>query len=266
MLAPTMNMLDLIALKGLGVAYSALPIAFVIYVLLLMHSRAKDSPAADDTQLGIKTVAAMIAIVATGLFAVGFQAFLHVILTFDDFGTRIKAALPNVVFGGLGVVAAGFVLFPRTNAEQYPKAKRLTAGMVALVAGGAMLPLLAMFLDRLLNWPSWNEVAGALSAAVVSVAIFGAAFNVLGRLSGINMKADGPGMGQGIEAGNAMQVAAVPQPAAAQPSYPAQPAMPDPGQYPPQGYPAQGQYPQGQYPQPPQGQGQVPPGWNTPGG
>ncbi len=60
-----MNPLDLVALKGLGVAYSALPVAFVIYLLMVFHQRAKDSPAADDRQLGIKTVAATIAIVAS---------------------------------------------------------------------------------------------------------------------------------------------------------------------------------------------------------
>src|SRR5690606_21503247 len=126
-----MNPFDLVALQGFGLVYSALPAAFLVYFLLLFDARRKGSPSAGDDQIGIKTVAATIAIVATGMLALGLQAFLHVLLTFDDFGARLKAALPNLVFGGLGVVAAGLVLFPRTNAQEFPKAKRLAAGVIA---------------------------------------------------------------------------------------------------------------------------------------
>jgi hypothetical protein len=261
-----MNPFDMLALQGVGAAYSALPTAFAIYVLLLVDARRKDSPAAADTQLGIKTVAATIAIVATAMFAFGLQGFLHVLLTFEDFMPRIKAALPNLLFGGLGVVASAFVLFPRTNAQEFPKAKRLAAGIIALVAGGAMLPLLAMFLDRLLAWPSWSEVARALTVAVVAVIVFAAAFSVLGRLSGIDMASQGPTMGQGVGVTPPAISPGQPQPQypqQEQPQYPQQQQPQYPQQEQPQ-YPQQ-QQPQGQYP-PQQGGGGVGPGWTTPGG
>jgi hypothetical protein len=276
-----MNPFDLVALQGFGLVYSALPAAFVVYFLLLFDARRKGSASAADDQLGIKTVAATIAIVATGMFALGLVAFLHVVLTFEDFGPRIKAALPNLVFGGLGVVAAGLVLFPRTNAAQYPKAKRLAAGVIALVAGCVMLPMLAIFLQQLLAWPSWSEVARALSTALVSVIVFAAGFTVLGRLSGIDMRSTGPGVGQGVAAQPAVQPG-MPQP---QPQYPGmQPGMPHPGQpmqpgqpgqpgmaqpgMPQPGQPMQPGMPQPGYPGAPQGQPGAPvgPGWQTPGG
>lgn len=276
------NPFDLLALQGLGVAYSALPTAFVLYFLLLFDARRKDSPSAGDTQLGIKTVAATIAIVATAMLAMGLQSFLHVILTFDDFGARMKAALPNLVFGGLGIVAAAFVLFPRTNVAQYPKAKRLAAGIVALVSGAAMLPALAMFLQRLLAWPSWGDVAAGLATAVDAVVIFGASFAVLGRLSGIDMRTQGPSVGQGIGAGaHGPPPIQAPAPQQVQPQHAAPQGYPPQGQppqgypqaqapqgYPQQGYPQQGQPPQGApaAPVPNAGSAPIGPGWSTPGG
>jgi hypothetical protein len=269
-----MNPFDLVALQGFGLVYSALPAAFVVYALLLHDARRSGSPAAGDTQLGIKTVAATIAIVATGMFALGLQAFLHVLLTFEDFGPRIKAALPDLVFGGLGVVAAGLVLFPRTNAEQYPKAKRLAAGVIALVAGCVMLPMLALFLHQLLAFPSWAEVARALSTALVSVIVFAAGFTVLGRLSGIDMRSSGPGLGQGIgqnlgspgpvPQAQPMHPGMQPQPMPPQPMHPGMQPQMQPGMYP---QPQPGMQQPGMQPQPGPPQGQpIGPGWQTPGG
>ncbi|MEX1364544.1 MAG: hypothetical protein AB1Z98_15565 [Nannocystaceae bacterium] len=258
-----MNLLPTMA-PSLLAAWSALPISVLVYLLLMYDARRKDSPAAEDTQLGLKTVAAVLIIVSTLMFAIGFQRFLHVMLTFDDFGDRMKGALPSVLVGGLGVIATGVMLFPKTNAEQFPKAKRLAAGMIALLSGIAMLPAVAMLLTQLLDWPSWDAVAEAASVTVDVVVIFGISFIALGKLSGMTMpelKSSGPpaqGPGQGYP----------PQQQPQQPQYAAQPqGQPYPGQPQPQ-YPQPGQAPQAQAPQayPPQGQapqGQPPPaqGW-----
>jgi hypothetical protein len=136
----------------------------------------------------------------------GLQGFLQVILTFDDFGARLKAAMPSLLVGALGVVGTALVLFPRTNAAQYPKAKRLAAGVVALVSGIAMLPALVDVLATVFEWPSWRLVAFSLATALTAGVIFVAGLWVLGRLSGVKMPAPtakhaatgfGPGPGPG---------------------------------------------------------------------
>lgn len=253
---------------GIAAALYALTLSPLIYLLMLYDARRKDSTAADDDQLGIKTVAATLIIISTAMFAVGFQQFLHTFLTFDEVWERLKQALPNVLVGGLGVVGTALVLFPKTNASEYPKAKRLAAGTIALLSGMAMLPALALFLRQLLEWPTWSDVAEAFSIAVDALVIFGVAFMALGRLSGMKMpemKSKGP-PDQGMAApqmaapGQPQQPMAQPQQPMAQPQqpYPGQPQQPyaaQPGQ-PQQPYPGQPQQPYpGQPGQPPGGQG-----------
>ena len=85
-------------------AWSAIPIALLVYLLLLYDARRKDSPAAEDTQLGLKTVSAVLIIVSTLMFAIGFEMLLNLLLTFDDFGDRIKACLPLVIVGAGGIL------------------------------------------------------------------------------------------------------------------------------------------------------------------
>lgn len=238
-------------MPSFDVAWSAIPIAFLIYVVLQIDARRKDGGSAGDDQLGIKTVAATLAVVSTLLFAMGLEGLLTAILTFDDLGARLKASMPSVIVGALGVVGTALVLFPRTNASEYPKAKRLAAGIVALVAGIGMLPALAAFLAALLNWPSWKVVASELATAVDALVIFVISFAVLGKLSGLKMpepkaKPMGP-----PQAGGGMQ-----QPGMQPPQGYAQPGMQQPG-YPPQG---QGQPMQQGYPGQPPGGMQPPPG------
>lgn len=181
-----MNFLPTIA-PSLFAAWLALPIAVVIYFLLLFDARRKNSPAAGDEQLGLKTVAAVLAVVGTIMVAVSFQTFLEVILTFDNFWARIKGTLPSLLVGALGVLIATLVLFPSTNAKEFPKAKRLAAGMIALFSGVGLLPALAMFLAQLLDWPSWSAVAKSFSIAIDVLLVFAVSFGVLGKLSGIKM-------------------------------------------------------------------------------
>jgi hypothetical protein len=165
----------------------AIPIAIFIYFLLLYDSRRAGSPAAGDDQLGIKTVAATLSVVGTWVLAEGLRGFLVVLLTFDDFWDKLKAALPSLLVGTLVVVGTGMALFARTNAAQYPKAKRLAAGVVALGAGVALVPALVTFFDAVLEWPSWRVVATALATVIDAGVVFAVAVVVLGRLSGVRM-------------------------------------------------------------------------------
>ncbi|MCX4240941.1 hypothetical protein [Paraliomyxa miuraensis] len=274
-----MNLLP--RMPSVDVAWSAIPIAFLIYVILQIDARRKDSPTAGDDQLGIKTVAATLSVVSTLLFALGLQGFLAALFTFDGVGARLKAAAPSLLVGAVGVVAMALVLFPRTNASEFPKAKRLAAGVVALVAGIAMLPALASFLSALLEWPSGKVVGTEFATALTAIVIFAGGFVVLGKLSGLKMpepkaKPMGP-PGGGVQppAPGGMQQApgGMQQPGGMQPppggmqqppqGYPGQPPA---GMQAPQGYPPAGmQAPQGFAPSggtqvPGQGQGGWPQG------
>ncbi|MEM9463599.1 MAG: hypothetical protein AAGF11_56195 [Myxococcota bacterium] len=256
-----MNLVRL--LPGIELAWSALPLSVVVYGLLLLDARRKGGQAQADDQLGIKTVAAALVLVSTVLLATGLRDFLHVMLTFDDFGDRIKVALPPVLVGGLGVVGTALMLFPQTNAREFPKAKRLTVGMIALGSGVAVPPALAGLIAMILDWPSWDKVAGSLATTIDVLAIFGVSFVVLGKLSGIVKPTSSPAgspPGQAPGPGQAMPGQAYPGQA-----YPGQaPAgAPMPGQA-PAGAPMPGQAP-GASPMP--GPGQAFPGQPpSPGG
>ncbi|MEM7152689.1 MAG: hypothetical protein AAF799_07595 [Myxococcota bacterium] len=241
--------------------WSALPLSLLVYLLLLYDARRKDSPTADDTQLGLKTVAAVLTVVATFMFALGLQDLLHTLLTFDEFWDRFKVSFPSVLIGGGFAVGGALVLFPRTNAEEYPKAKRLAAGVIAIVGAVSLLPALAGFISTVLDWPSWSAVAAALSSALVSSILFVLGFGVLGKLSGMKMpepkakppQASPPQGGQPF----AGQQPAQPQAPAGHVA-PGQPAAPQgyPGQ-PAAGYPGQPAAPQG-FAQPQPGQPPAP--------
>lgn len=174
-------------LPSADAAWLAIPLAALVYALMLYDARRQGSPSAGDDQLGIKLVAVTLAVLGTWVLSSGLRGFLLIILTFDDVWDRLKAALPSIVVGTLVLVSAGPVLLPRTNAAHYPKAKRLAAGMVALVSGVALVPALVSLLDAIFTWPSWRVVATALSAVLTAGIVFVAAFAVLGRLSGVRM-------------------------------------------------------------------------------
>ena len=228
--------------------WPAILLAFLLYAVLLYDTRRTGSPAAGDDQLGIKTVAATLVVVGTWVFAEGLSGFLLVILTFDDFWDKLKAAMPSLLVGALVVMGAGLVLLSRTNAAQYPKAKRLAAGVVALYWGITLVPALVGLLDALLEWPSWRVVATALAAAIDAGVVFLIALAVLGRLSGVKMperNASGgmarPG-GMSGPSGMGQPLGGVVQPVPPQ-GYGGAPAQgyaapqppPGPGGYPPQG-------------------------------
>ncbi len=209
-------------------------VALAIYLVLLWDARRAGSPAAGDEQLGVKTVAGALAITGVVMTATGVQQLLHVLLTFSDFIERIKAAVPDIAAGGVALLIGLVVIMPKSNIAQYPKASRLVAGAIAV--GGAVVCVggLASLLRSVLAWPSWNQVAQALSYFVVAATVLAAGLGRLMKLSGV------------------VVVAPVVRPA---PQSSAQvPAAAQPQGYPPQGYPPQN--PGGQSPGAP---GQWPP-------
>lgn len=148
---------------------------------------ARNSPAADDDQLGIKTVAAALLVVGAALSSSGLHKLLHLLLTFTSFGVRIKAAIPDLAVGILAMIAALYVLFPKTNVAEYPKAKRLAAGAIAVPGALATVALTAGFLAAVLEWSSWSAVAEALTGAVVAIVYFGASTMALAKMSGLSV-------------------------------------------------------------------------------
>jgi hypothetical protein len=200
-------------------AWLAIPIAILIYGLLLYDARRSGSPAAGDDQLGLKTVAATLAVLGTWVVANGLHGLLVAILTLDDVWDRLKVALPSLLVGALVVAGAGLVLMGRTNAARFPKAKRLAAGVVALVSGVALVPALVGFLEVLLDWPSWRVVATAFATLVTTGVVFGSALAVLGGLSGVPF-VERLGRGGGSAMGQPLGGVAQPVPGQPMQAYP----------------------------------------------
>jgi hypothetical protein len=170
-----------------GTELFVLPVAVIIYFVLLWDARRPNSPAAQDDQIGLKTIGAALTLVGVLMAAGGLQSVVHVLLTFTDFLDRLKAALPDLVVGGFVTILAAFVLVPKTNAAQFPKSKRLTAGAIALGAGTTSVSALADVLRRVINWSSWSPVADAVSLLAVTGVLFAAGMIALGKLSGVEM-------------------------------------------------------------------------------
>jgi hypothetical protein len=208
----------------------AIPLAILIYALLLYDARRAGSPTVGDDQLGLKTVAAVLAIAGTWVFAEGLGVLLLAILTFDDFGQKLKTGLPSFLVGAAVVIGAGLVLFSRTNAAQYPRAKRLAAGIVAIYAGVALVPALVGLLLAIFDWPSWRVVAAALARVIDVGLVFAIAMGVLAKLSGLVMPTRMPAPGtarpggppSGPPGGMGQPLGGVVQPVQ---TYPAQPAQ-----------------------------------------
>lgn len=246
--------------SGLGMAAATAPLALLVYLLLVLDARRKDSPAAEDDQLGIKTVASALVLVGVALFGTGLQGLLHTLLTFSEIWARIKVTLPDLAVGGLAIVLALKMLLPKTNVSEFPKVLRLTAGAVAISTAGLTLASMSMFVSRLLDFPSWTLVAQALSIFLVSTVLFAASTFALAKLTGLKLpelpvpaSAPAPMMTTGQQQPQMQNPYGQPQ---QQPQYQyGQPQQGYPQQQqggydpnaPQQGYPQQGGYPQ--YPQ-----------------
>ncbi len=122
------------------------------------------------------------------------RALIHLLLTFERFGARLEALIPDLLVGVLVVGLAGWVLFPRTNVEQFPRVRRLLAGMVALFGGVMFVEALADLLTVMLAWPSWSGVALALSGVLTSAGSLMVGGFLLARESGIEVPALPPAL------------------------------------------------------------------------
>lgn len=170
----------------IGPSLLAPVVAGALYVRLSWDAEAAQ-PEGRDWQIGAKTVLAAIALLGAFHFGRGLRALVHLLLTFERFGARLESLAPDLFVGGLVVVAALWLLFPRTNVEQYPRVRRLMAGIVALLGGILCIEGLVELVSALLAWPSWNAVALALSTVVTSAGSVAVGGYVLARESGIEV-------------------------------------------------------------------------------
>lgn len=223
-----------------------LPATLAIYFLLIWGQRSPDSSWKADDQIGIKVIAAALILLGTILFVTGLQGLLHLLLTFNDFGARMKEILPHLLVGAAALGGAVLFVLPRTNHDQFPKAMRLTTGAIALVAVIATVASLDSFLVTVFKWPGWDKVTGTLTTLLTAIIVAVGSGYFFAKLSGL-------------------AVPEIPIPSGQPQSYPQQGVAPQQGQYPTQGqvpgYPPQQGYQQPGYPPQQQGgqPGQQPP-------
>ncbi len=223
-----------------------LPAALAIYFLLVWGGRTPESTWKADDQIGIKVIVAALIMLGTILFVTGLQGLLHLLLTFKEFGTRMKEILPHLLVGAATLGGTVLFVIPRTNHEQFPKALRLTTGAIALVAVITCVWSLDSLLVTIFKWPGWSQVTDTLTTLLTAMIVVISSGYFFAKLSGLAVP-DLP-----MPSGQPPQQGYPPQ-GYQQPGYqqPPQPGYQQPGyQQPPQGYQQPPQYP-GQ--QPPQG-------------
>ena len=253
---------------GLFGAAVALQIAGAIYVLLFWGKHNNGQAAwRDDDQIGLKLILGTLILVGTLLLASGVQGLLHLLLTFKEFVTRLKALLPDLLVGGAVVGVALMVAVPKTNHEQHPKVLRMFAGAIALISSIAVVVGLESLIETVFRKPSWYDFAGSLTSLLTAAIVCGASGYLYGRMSGIElpdipMPSQTPEQQQAYQQPAQQQQQAYQQPAQQQQAY-QQPAQQQGyqqpgyqqqqqgGGYPPQG----GGYPPAGGGYPPQGQG-----------
>jgi hypothetical protein len=171
----------------IGPLLLAPPVAGLLYGRLSWDAARSRQPDDHDWQIGIKTVIATGLLVGAFHFGRGIRALIHLLLTFERFGARLKALTPDLLVGGVVVAVALWVLFPRTNVEQYPRIRRLMAGIVALFGAVLCVEASIDLVTVVLNWPGWNAVALALSTVLTSTGSMAAGGYLLARESGIEV-------------------------------------------------------------------------------
>ncbi len=171
----------------IGPMWLAPPVAGLLYGLLTWDASRAAQADARDWQIGVKTVVGTLLLVGAFHFGRGMRALVHLLLTFERFGSRLKALTPDLLVGGLVVGTAVWVLLPRTNIEQYPRIRRLLAGIVALFGGLMFVEGLADLVTVVLSWPDWSAVALASSTVLTSAGSLGVGGYLLARESGIEV-------------------------------------------------------------------------------
>lgn len=171
----------------IGPIVLAPPVAGLLYGLLSWDASRAAQPENRDWQIGAKTLVGTLLLVGAFHFGRGVRALVHLLLTFERFGGRLKALTPDLLVGALVVGTAAWVLLPRTNVEQYPRIRRLMAGIVAMFGGVMGVEALTDLVTVVLAWPSWNAVALALSNLLASAGSFAVGGYLLARESGIEV-------------------------------------------------------------------------------
>ncbi len=181
------SLADLATQLEIGPLVLATPVAGLLYGLLTWDAARSPQPDGRDWQIGVKTVVGTLLLVGAFHFGRGLRALVHLLLTFERFGARLKVLTPDLLVGALVVGVAAMGLFPRTNVEQYPRIRRLMAGIVALLGGLVFVEGLVDMVTVVLSWPSWNAVALALSTVLTSAGSLAVGGYLLARESGVDV-------------------------------------------------------------------------------
>lgn len=171
----------------IGPLLLAPPVAGLLYGRLTWDAAQSTHPEGRDWQIGAKTVVGTLLLVGAFHFGRGMRALVHLLLTLERFGGRLEALIPDLLVGMIIIGVAGWVLFPRTNIEQFPRVRRLLAGLVALFGGVLGIEALTDLLTVMLAWPSWSGVALALSGVLTSAGSVLVGGYVLARESGVDV-------------------------------------------------------------------------------
>lgn len=181
------SLADLATQLEIGPLVLATPVAGLLYGLLSYDAARAPQPDGRDWQIGVKTVLGTLVLVGAFHLGRGVRALVHLLLTFERFGARLKMLSPDLLVGALVVGFVAMVLFPRTNVEQYPRIRRLMAGLVALFGGLMCVEGLVDLVTVVLAWPRWSAVALAVSTVLTSTGSLVVGGYLLARESGIDV-------------------------------------------------------------------------------
>lgn len=171
----------------IGPLLLAPPTAALLYGRLTWDAARSPHPDGSDWQIGAKAILGTLLLVGAFHVGRGMRALVHLLLTFERFGGRLKALTPDLLVGAVVVGLVGWVLFPRTNVDQFPRVRRLVAGMVALFGGVMSVESATDLLTVTLAWPGWSAFALALSGALTSTGSVLIGGYMLARESGIDV-------------------------------------------------------------------------------
>jgi hypothetical protein len=220
-------------------------VCLAIYFLLIWGQRTPDSPWKADDQIGIKVIAAALILLGTLLFVTGLQGLLHLLLTFKQFGAKMKEILPHLLVGAATLGGAVLFVIPRTNHDQFPKALRLTTGAITLAAVITTIGSLDSLLVTTFKWPGWDQVTDTLTTLLTAIIVAVGSGYFFAKLSGLAVPEIPIPSGQPQQPQQGFQ-----QQVPTQGQMPGYPTLPQQGYQPPPqpGYQQPPQYPPGQQP------------------
>lgn len=170
----------------IGPLMLAPPVAGLIYGVLTWEARSAP-PEARDWQIGIKTILGTLVLVGAFHFGRGMRGLVHLLLTFERFGPRLRALAPDLVVGGMVVAGVVAWALPRTNVDQHPRIRRLVAGIVTLVGGVVFVESFVDLVTAASSWSRWYVVAAAAASVLTSAGSALVGGYLLARDSGIEV-------------------------------------------------------------------------------